>query len=51
MKKVTKDDSRTAATSKMGRFVIIVNCFQSLTIITKRYFLYVAAALGPSLVT
>ena len=36
--------SRTAATSKMGRFVIIVN-----TIITKRSILVVAAVLGPPL--
>ena len=39
--------SRDAATSKMERFVIIVNGFQSLTIITKRSILDVAASLGP----
>ena len=38
--------SRTAATSKMARFVIIVN---ALTIITKRSTLHVAAVLDPSL--
>ena len=37
--------SRTAATSKMERFVIILNCFQPLTIITKHSILDVAAAL------
>ena len=42
--------SRAAATSKMERFVIIVNGFQPLTIITKRSILDVAAALDPSLV-
>ena len=36
-------------TSKMERFVIIVNGFQPLTIITKRSFLDVAAALDPPL--
>ena len=39
-----------AATSKMERFVIIVNCWRPLTIITKRFILDVAAAaLDPSL--
>ena len=42
--------SRTAATSKMEHFVIIVNSFQSLTIITKHPILDVAAALDPSLI-
>ena len=37
--------SRAAATSKMERFVIIVNGFQPLTIIAKRSILDVAAAL------
>ena len=37
--------SRDAATSKMERFVIIVNGFQPLTIITKRSILDIAAAL------
>ena len=41
--------SRAAATSKMDRFVIIVNGFQPLTIITKRSILDVAAALDPPL--
>ena len=41
--------SRAAATSKMGRFVIIVNGWKSLTIITKRSILDVAAALDPPL--
>ena len=40
---------RTAATSKMERFAIIVNDFQSLTIITKRPMLDVAAVLDPPL--
>ena len=41
---------RAAATSKMERFVIIVNGFQPLTIITKRSILDVAAALDPLLI-
>ena len=53
--------SRAAATSKMERFVIIVNGFQPLTIITKRSIFHpltiitkrsildIAAALGPPL--
>ena len=41
--------SRTAATSKMERFVMIVKGFQPLTIITKRSILDVAAALDPPL--
>ena len=40
--------SRTAATSKMERFVIIVNGFQPLTIITKHPILDVIAVLDPS---
>ena len=40
---------RFAATSKMERFVIIVNSFQPLTIITKRSILDVAADLDPPL--
>ena len=39
--------SRTAATSKMERFVIIVNSFLSLTIITKRSIMDVAEVLDP----
>ena len=41
--------SRTAATSKMERFVIIVNGFQPLTIIIKCSILNVAAVLDPPL--
>ena len=41
--------SRAGATSKMECFVIIVNDFQPLTIITKRSILDVAAALDPPL--
>ena len=45
----SRDGSRTAAISKMERFVIIVNGFQSLTIIAKRSILDVEAALDPFL--
>ena len=41
--------SRAAATSKMEHFVIIVNGFKSLTIITKRSILDAAAVLDPPL--
>ena len=41
--------SRTAATTKMERFVIIVNGWEPLTIITKCSILDVAAALDPPL--
>ena len=41
--------SRTAATSKMERFVIIVNGWKPLTIITKRSILDVASHLDPPL--
>ena len=41
--------SRTAATSKMECFVIIVNGFQALTIITKHSILDVSAILDPPL--
>ena len=44
-----KDASRAAATSKMERFVIIVNGFQPLTIITNRSIVDVAAPLDPPL--
>ena len=47
---VIRGGSRTAATSKMERFVIIVNGFQTLPIITKRSILDVAAVLDPLLV-
>ena len=42
-----KGRSKADATCKMERFVIIVNGFQQLTIITKRSILDVAATLGP----
>ena len=48
-KALFRGGSRAAATSKMEHFVIIVNGFQSLTIITKRSILDVAAALDPPL--
>ena len=41
--------SKTAATSKMELFVIIVNGFQPLTIITKCSILDIAAVLDPPL--
>ena len=41
--------SRTVATSKMESFVIIINDFKPLTIITKRSILDVAAVLDPPL--
>ena len=41
--------SRTAATSKMEHFVIIVNGWKPLTIITKSSILYVASVLDPPL--
>ena len=47
----TRAGSRTAATSKMELFVIIVNDWKPLTIITKRSILDVAAVLGPPLNT
>ena len=47
---VFRGGSRAAATSNMERFVIIVNGFQPLTIITKHFILDVAAALDPPLV-
>ena len=42
---IIRGGSKTAATSKMERFVIIVNGFEPLTIITKRFTLDVAAVL------
>ena len=58
---ITRGGSRTAATSKMqcfviivnglDRFIIIVNGWKPLTIITKRSILDVAAALDPPLIT
>ena len=44
-----RDGSSAAATSKMERFVIIVNGFQPLTIITRRSILDFAAVLDPPL--
>ena len=44
-----RDGSRAAATSKMECFVIIVNGFQPLTIVTKHSILDVAVALDPPL--
>ena len=43
--------SRTAATFKMERLVIIVNGFRPLTVIAKLSILDVAATLDPSLLT
>ena len=45
----SRGGSRTAATSKMERFVIIVNGFQPLTIITKCSILDDAVVLDPPL--
>ena len=45
----SRGGSKAAAKSKMERFVIIVYGFQSLTIITKRFILHVAAVLDPCL--
>ena len=42
---LVRDGSRAAITSKMDHFVIIVNGFQPLTIITKRSILDVGATL------
>ena len=47
--RMLRGGSRTAATSKMECFVIIVNGFQPFTIITKRSILDVAAVLDPPL--
>ena len=46
---VCRGGSRAAATSKMELFVIIVNGFQPLSIITKCSILDVAAVLDPPL--
>ena len=48
--KVDRGGSRTAATSKVKHFVIIVSDFQPLTIITKCSILDVAVVLGLPLV-
>ena len=47
IQKTHRGRSRATATSKMERFVVIVNGFQPLTIITKRSILAVAAVLDP----
>ena len=47
---IDKDRSRTAATSKTECFVIIVNNWRPLTIITKGSILGVAAVLDPPLI-
>ena len=49
--KNTRGGSRAAAASKMECFVIIVNGWKPLTIITKHSILFVAAALDPPLET
>ena len=46
---MTRGGSRTAEASKMERFVIIVNGWQSLTVVTKRSILDVATVLDPPL--
>ena len=46
---IYKGGSRTVATPKMERFVIVVHGFQSLSIITKRSIFDVAAVLDPHL--
>ena len=47
----TRGGSRTTATSKMERFLIIVNDWKPLPIITRRSILDVAAVLDPPLGT
>ena len=47
---IYRDGCRTAATSKMKRFVTIVNGWKPLTIIKKRSVLDVAAVLDPPLI-
>ena len=46
-----RSGSRAAATSKIECFVIIVNGWKPLTIITRRFILDVAAALDPPLIS
>ena len=48
---ITRGGSRTAETSKMERFLIMVNGWKPLNFITKRSILDVAAALDPPLIT
>ena len=50
MKLIIRGGSRSAATSKMERFVIIVDGWKPLTITTRRSILDVAAALDPPLI-
>ena len=45
----SRGGSRTATTFKIERFVIIVNGWKPLSIITKRSILHVAAVLDPPL--
>ena len=47
---IIRGGSRTAATSKMEHFVIIVNAWKPLTIITRSSILDVAAVLDPPLI-
>ena len=47
---IIRGGSRTAGTSKMEHFVIIVNGWKPLTIITKRSILDVTAVLDPPLI-
>ena len=49
-KNIHRSGSRTAATSKMERFVIIVNGWKPLANITMRSILDVAAVLDPTLI-
>ena len=49
--RVVRDGSRTAATSKLEHFMIIVNGWKPLTIITKSFILDVAAVLDLLLVS
>ena len=50
IRRITRGGSRAAAASKMECFVIIVNGFLPLTIITKHSILDVVAALDPSFI-
>ena len=47
---ISRGESSTAATSKMEHFVITVNDWKSLNIITKRSIFDVAAVLDPPLI-
>ena len=47
---IRRGGSRTSATSKMELFVIIVDSFQLLTIITKRFILDTATVVDPLLI-